>query len=456
VPAWLPSSLALGALLFALVAAPGDSGDMPLLQVVAEAQVSDLGGDAAALGETVAAEPAPAAEADEPSEPDAARGPNPLTTPIDAWPIAVPRGRIDAVSARGDTLYLAVEEPPDRPLIDPALVRVHAIGRDGTQADRPWQAAILGASPLALASSGSRTLAAWTHRAHPGRDLAVARLDGEGEARFEVIPPIRDGAPAPVGRPLLAPAANGGFLACVNTASGAPRCAALDGEGVHRWSELRGLRHYALWQLLPGGDGFFLFATDCKRDRWSAEDASALSCRTPRIVLQALDGDGDPRGKLRWIARFQGNRELGVVPLGDDVVLFGRRSTARDSTALIVRRRVVEELEGRWNRTAAGLASAEGALFLEVAKLHMEDGVPVAGFRPRRWDAREGRSDPESWPESVAAHAPTSLEQRLVAGPDVIALVSPPEGELVRGVALRVGRDRGGLAQAPAAGAPAP
>ncbi|TNF32227.1 MAG: hypothetical protein EP329_10965, partial [Deltaproteobacteria bacterium] len=403
-PAWLPSFIALGALLVALVAGPGDD-DVPLLRVASEAPVSAPSDDATVVAEAEATPVEPPAEAVA-EEKD--RGPKPLATPVEAWPLALPAGRVDAITARADRLYVAVQELPERPLIDPAIVRVHALDRDGAELGRPWQAAILGASAVTLASSGPHTLAAWTHRAHPGRSLAVARLDGEDGARFEVLAPEGE-AFAPAGRPLVAPAADGGFLVCTNVATQAPRCVAVDADGGRRWTELRGLRHYALWRLVENGAGYFLFGTDCGRSRWTGEEASALTCRTPRIVLQALDGAGRPHGPLRWIARFQGNRELDVVPLGDDVMLFGRRATGRDSTALIITRRVVEELEGRWNRTAAGLDSPAGALLLEVDKLRMEDGVPVAGYRPRRWSRSEGRAEPEAWPEAIAARAPRSL-----------------------------------------------
>ena len=437
--AWLPACIALGAVIVALVVGPIDDRATTPLRVASE-DVAPLLDAPPSVAATTTAEP-PAAEV------EPAQGPPPLPVAIDVWPVALEDGRVDAVTVHGDRLYIAVQTLAQRPLIDPAIVRVHAIDAAGAEDGRPWRAAVLGPSPVALATSGGDVLAIWSHRAHPGRELATTRIGAGADAGFEVL--AADGAFTPVGQPLIAPAADDGFLACSNNAAGAPRCVALDDDGGARWSEIGALRRYTLWRLVPNGAGYFLFGTDCGREGWSDAEASAVSCRTPRVVLQELDGTGRPRGRLRWIARFQGNRELGVIGLGDEVMLYGRRAVAKESTALLIGRRAVKELDGRWNRTAGGLADAGGALLLEVDRLHMEDGVPVAGFRPRRWSPGDGRVAPEGWPEAVASRLPHSLEQRLVASSEVIVVLDPSSGEGVRGVALRPHPGASGLALAP-------
>jgi hypothetical protein len=439
--AWLPAFVALGAVAVALIVGPGDDGATPPLRVGTESAAVPLSAQDAP--ESADAAPPTATDA---AEVDPPPGPPPLPIALDVWPVALEDGRVDAVAVRGDRLYVAVQTVAQRPLIDPAIVRVHALDAAGAEDGRPWRAAILGPSPVALAASGGDVVAIWSHRAHPGRELATTRIGAGADAGFEVL--AAEGAFTPVGQPLIAPAADDGFLACANNAAGAPRCVALDDDGSARWSEISALRRYTLWRLVPNGAGYFLFGTDCGREGWGDAEVSAVSCRTPRVVLQELDATGRPRGRLRWIARFQGNRELGVIGLGDEVMLYGRRAVAQESTALLIGRRAVKELDGRWNRTAGGLGDAGGALLLEVDKLHMEDGLPVAGYRPRRWSPGDGRVAPEGWPEGVASRLPHGLEQRLVAANEVIAVLDPPTSDGVRGVALRLHPGASGLAQA--------
>lgn len=381
-----------------------------------------------------------------------------LPVSLDAWPVALADDRLDAVAARGAALHVATQVIPDRPLLDPAVVRIRTLDADGDEAEPAWEARILGPSALALASSGGRVAAAWSQRAHPGRDLVVMELpERVADARHVVLRPDDGGAFEPAGRPLLAPIAAdaeaarpAGWLVCSSATLGPPRCARVgprrDGDAADgtTWQALPGLKsHPNLWGLVPVGAGFFLFATDCAPE----------SCRVFRVVLQELDAHGAPRGRLRVISRLLASRRAGVLAAGDGAVLFGRRANAKASMAMHITRRRATDLDGRWDRTVGGVTRPGGALLLEQGRLHMVDGLPVTGHRPRRFTVREQRADPERWPEAVAELLPVALEQTLLVERDVVAFVAaPPEGGRgLRGVAVRPGR-----AEADAAVADAP
>ncbi|HPG26558.1 MAG TPA: hypothetical protein PLW10_13055, partial [Myxococcota bacterium] len=66
----------------------------------------------------------------------------------------------------------------------------------------------------------------------------MAEDAGAGTPRFEILTP-GEGGFSPVGRPLVAPAADGGFLVCANTSADAPRCAALDASGTRGGGSIR-------------------------------------------------------------------------------------------------------------------------------------------------------------------------------------------------------------------------
>ena len=424
------------------VAAPGSAPARPVAAgATGTAPTAPLPvGSAPAVAEAAAA-PAPASDGAAPPESAATVKDAPAAAPtgrargdaaqpgpeLDAWALDLPGAHLDGVATRGEQLVAVTRIEGERPLIDPAVLRVAAIGADGSAAAAPWEAAVLGPSPVGLATSGAQALAAWSHRAHPGRELALLRVGVvPAEARHAIARPD-DGAFAPSGQPVVAAAGDGAWLVCSASDVGAPRCAHVSASGEVRWATIASFAGAGTWRLEPQGDAFTLFGLACDRG----------DCRGPQLVAQALDAEGQPRGRRRVIARVQGHRALGVVPVAADALVFGRRLGVKASTAWLVRPGAARELDGRWNRTVGGVADEAGALLVEVDKLHMEAGLPVTGFRLRRYAAGEGREKPLPWPEGVSAQLPKGPEQLLVQGRGVFAIVGPGRGGRLRGVALR-------------------
>ncbi len=374
----------------------------------------------------------------------AAAGPD-LGLAVDAWPFSVAATQLDGAAVTADdVLYVAAQRAAERPLIDPALLRVTAHVADDDAGVVAWQGAVLGPSPMAVSASGDRVLAVWSQRAHPGRELALVVLGRGADApHHRTLAPDDGAAFEPVDRPIVAPARDGGWLVCTRDGRWVPRCARVDRQGhAASWRAIRGMKSYPPWKLVPSGaEGYLLFGGTCAVER----------CRAPRVVAQALSGAGTPRGKLRFIARLEARRGLGVVPIDGGALLFGRRRGAKHGMAMIVRRTGVEELAGRYTRSLGAVATQEGALFAEVDALHMEGGHPVRTVSPRRWRRaeavhdrrlgrkRDGRLDAAAWPGDVARDLPTSLDQQVLSEQGLLVAFDLPKHGAIRGVALRPG-----------------
>ncbi|MFT7583094.1 MAG: hypothetical protein ACI9MR_004780 [Myxococcota bacterium] len=332
-----------------------------------------------------------------------------LAAPLTYWPFSLSAPTVDGTATVGDTLLLASEVPSKRPLLDPVTLSIDAVGADGTQTRR-WHAAALGASPMALSSAGTSAVAVWSQRAYPGRQLALVHLTnvggGDGETKERAVVRTLDaGDPnfRPVDQPMVH-ATDDGWVACSRSAVGPPRCAHYRNDGTVVWEVVKSLNSYPPWKLVPRDGGFFLVAASCKVE----------SCRRPRVVVQPLDTRGRVAGRMRIIAVMQGRRGLGVFPVEDGVLLYGRRRVAKHATALVIHNKGVTELDGYWDRIHGGVSTNEGALLMEVSTLSMRDGRPVQGWRPRRWSAsaeaekvpegkrdKGGRYDAERWPDAV-------------------------------------------------------
>ncbi|MCB9731746.1 MAG: hypothetical protein H6745_03815 [Deltaproteobacteria bacterium] len=356
-------------------------------------------------------------------EPDAALG-----VGLGARAFELPGTRLDdAAFLAGGDLVAATRVTPKDELLEPTLLRVERVD----PAERPtlvWEAAALGASPIGLAASGDRGIAAWTQRAYPGRDLAFATFGGDGPARVTIVPwpfGAAEGAVAP-----RALALDEGVLVCAGTVDRAPACALVDAAGEATLGpELKALSGARPLTLLPApGGGAWLFAEVC---------ADAATCRRGRLVLQTLDANGAPHGAHRRLGNFELGRGLAAVTVDGGALLFGKRPGAKKGAAWLIEPRRMKELEGKWGRAVGGMRTAEGAVVVEMASLRMLDGRPVASLRARRWTRSDGRLPREAWPEGVKEAIPTAtdLDVRPIPG-GTLAWDTSGLG-VIRGVALR-------------------
>ncbi len=349
--------------------------------------------------------------------------------------VAIINERADAIdsAAQADgAVFVASRKASVRPTVEPSLIRVRRQLRGSSETTGRYDALVLDPSEVVLAESGrDRVLAAWSQRDEDTRFLVVHDMDADGdpaEGRTKQAPlaPWRDKVSEPKGSPLLVSHPDGWML-CTNVTSGPPQCGVVHPGGSVSWQPIPRLKSYPLWKLVPFRDGFHLFATTCPLDR----------CRQSKVLLQSLNKDGTPRGRLRTITRFDARPETGVFEVAQGTVLFGRRVGAKHGTALLVTDREASELDKRWTRARGAVPTADGALVLDNATLYMRDGHPVGGFRPRRWTFGDGLEKDRDWPLPLHSVLPSGIDQQLLTTNGLVVISDLPVGGVVHGVVLK-------------------
>lgn len=389
----------------------------PAIQADAPAEAGD---------DTIAAEaePEPAPDEDLPA----------IAAELSVWPLTLEVFEILSATFEGERLLLVTEAADGV-----SLVRLEQ-GKDGPTEVERRRIGPTG-TPLALVAIGETTprrAALWIEDGH----LRALRLDGALGAAPTTVAAEEGGAFA---GPLAVASDDLSALACLRDGT-RPLCVRLDKEltaiGLHPFERRDG--HYAR-HVATTQSGWLVLMARCRNTSSSGGPSLPAGCGRETLEAIPLSDEGEI-GKARALPDIEGTRDAALVPTGDGLVLVGRRRGAGEHSAWQIAQGGVMELDGRFSRVIGGFQLGDTTLLVERGHLKMRQGFPVSNIdlRPlvieRRKTLRHEKKkvERERFPEAVARHLPTEVDQRFSAHGDALVFASPRRKGLIKVAVVRV------------------
>lgn len=377
--------------------------------------------------------PAEPLDADPATLADAASDPEPapdedlpaVAAELSVWPITLEVFEILDATFEGERLLLATAAADGISLVrfeqkkdGPSEVERRLIGPNGT--------------PLALITIGGtnpRRAALWIEDGH----LRALRLDGPLSASPSTVAAEEGGAFA---GPLAVGTDDLSALACLSDGN-RPLCLRLDSEltavGLHPFERRNG--ELARW-VGATDTGWLVMMARCRNE----------SCGRESLEVLTLNDEGAQVGKSRSLPDIEGTRDAALIPTGDGLVLVGRRRGAGEHTAWHIAHGGVMELDGRFSRVVGGFSLNDTTMLVERGHLRMRQGFPVSSIdlRPLKIERRKAlrhekkKVERERFPDTIARHLPTEVDQRFGARGDTLVFASPRRKGLIKAAVVRV------------------
>ncbi|HRE92404.1 MAG TPA: hypothetical protein PK095_25030, partial [Myxococcota bacterium] len=104
------------------------------------------------------------------------------------------------------------------------------------------------------------------------------------------------------------------------------------------------------------------------------------------------------------------------------------------------------ELDGRFSRVVGGFSLGDTTMLVERGHLRMRQGFPVSSIdlRPLKIERRKAlrhekkKAERERFPDAIAKHLPTEVDQRFGAFGDALVFAGPRRKGLVKAAIVRV------------------